>query len=367
MTLKEKIGQMFMAGFAGPAPSKGILKLIKDFQLGGVILFRRNLRTPAQAAKLCNALQTRSSKMPLLISIDQEGGRISRLPEGFTIFPGGSRLAACGSTEWVYRVAEATARELRAVGINMNMSPVLDVNTNPANPVIGDRAFSASATRVSTLGLTTVAGLQDNNVVACGKHFPGHGGTGADSHKELPRVLHGLQRLRDVELRPFVHAIQNGLVSIMTAHVLYPALDPDEPATLSRRIVHALLRENLKFKGIVVTDDMEMAAIADSHDTGEAAVKAIEAGVDLVLICHDEEKQFSAIEAVMKAVKKRRISEARIDQSLLRILQVKEKFLLPYRPADPAQIKEIVGSRSHRHLLQELQEKTGSAVLARSN
>lgn len=366
MTLKEKIGQMFMVGFEGPGPSKAVLRLIKDFCIGGVILFSRNLQSPAQAAKLCNALQAQSKKMPLLISIDQEGGRVSRLPKGFTIFPGGGRLAACQSTQLVYRVAEATATELRAVGINMNLAPVLDINTNRANPIIGDRAFGASPTLVSTLGLTTVAGFQDNNVVACGKHFPGHGDTAADSHKELPRVPHDLRRLRDVELRPFLHTIRNGLASIMTAHVLYPELDPKEPATLSKRIVTGLLRESMGFKGLVVTDDMEMAAISDFHKPGEAAVKAIEAGVDLILIGHNEAKQLFAIDAVARAVKQKRISEARIEQSLLRILQVKEKFILPYQPVDPVLVKGVVGSSSHKHLLQEIKEKTEALATVRA-
>ncbi|HTN43580.1 MAG TPA: beta-N-acetylhexosaminidase [Nitrospiria bacterium] len=357
MTLKEKIGQLFMLGFEGRSPSKAVVRLIREFQIGGVILFARNLQSPSQAARLCNALQAQAPKMPMLVSIDQEGGRVSRLPKGFTVFPGGAQLAACHSTELVYRVAQATARELRAVGINMNMAPVLDVNTNPANPVIGDRAFGASPTLVSSMGLTTMAGLQDNRVIACGKHFPGHGDTAADSHKELPRVPHDLQRLREVELRPFLHIIPNGLASIMTAHVLYPKLDPDEPATLSKKIITGLLREAMGFKGVVVTDDLEMAAISDRHGPGEAAVKAIEAGADLILFCRDEDKQREALEAVANAVKHKKISEARIEQSLLRILQMKEKFILPYQPADLAQIKEIVGSSSHKHLLEEVKER----------
>lgn len=362
MTLKEKIGQLFMVGFDGTNASKSVQRLIKEFHIGGLILFARNLQSPSQTAKLCNTLQAWSKKMPLLISIDQEGGRVSRLPKGFTVFPGGAQLAACRSTELVYRAAQATARELRSVGINMNLAPVLDINTNPSNPVIGDRAFSASPTLVSSMGLTMMAGFQDNSVIACGKHFPGHGDTSTDSHKELPRVRHGLQRLREVELRPFLHTVQNGLVSIMTAHVLYPKLDPDEPATLSNRIITGLLRRSMGFRGVVVTDDLEMAAISDRHGSGEAAVRAIEAGVDLILICHDERKQREALEAVAKAVKQKKISEARIEQSLLRVLQVKEKFLLPYQPADPAKVKEIVGAPSHKRLLDEIKEKAGLAA-----
>ncbi|HSG04997.1 MAG TPA: beta-N-acetylhexosaminidase, partial [Nitrospiria bacterium] len=263
MTLKEKIGQLFMFGFHGRSPGKAIERFIKEFHVGGVIVFSRNLQNPAQTAKLTNALQAATPKMPLFIAVDQEGGRVSRLPKGFTIFPSSARVASGHSAPLVYQAAEITAKELRAVGINMNFAPVLDIDTNPDNPIIGDRAFGSDHETVSTMGLTALAGLQDNRVVACGKHFPGHGDTSADSHNELPEVGHTLQRLGDIELRPFVHGIQNGLASIMTAHVMYPKVDPDNPATLSPKIIKGILRNQFRFKGVVVTDDMEMRAITD--------------------------------------------------------------------------------------------------------
>lgn len=352
-----------MMGFEGTGTGRTVLRLIREFHIGGVILFERNLRTPAQTAELCNALQARSPKMPLLVAMDQEGGRVSRLPKGFTIFPSPAALASDPSTEQIYRVAAATARELRAVGVNMNLSPVLDVNTNPANPVIGDRAFSTDPTLVSRLGLAMIAGLQDNHVIACGKHFPGHGDTDTDSHRDLPTVSHPLQRLREVELRPFLHAVQNGLASIMTAHVRYPALDSEAPATLSDQIITGLLRERIGFRGVVMTDDLKMAAIAKTYGPGEAAVRAMKAGADLILIGHDEDGQLAALEAVAKAVRQRRITEARIEQSLLRILEVKEKFLLPYRPADLANVKAVIGCPSHRHLLEEVQKRDQRALI----
>lgn len=354
MTLKEKIGQLFMLGFEGKTPSRSVRRMIRDFHVGGVIFFSRNLSSPAQVVKLTNALQSLSPKMPLFLSVDQEGGRVSRLPKGFTVFPSGAVLAEGHSTAQIYRVAEATARELRSVGINMNLAPVLDVNTNPANPVIGDRAFGSDPVRVSTVGLTVIAGLQDNQIIACGKHFPGHGDTSADSHRELPVVRRDLRHIRDVELRPFLHAVQNGLAAIMTAHVRYPSLDPENPATLSRSILSGLLREKMEFKGIIVTDDLEMKAITDHWAPGEAAVRALEAGADLLLICHQEAAQVAAVEGVVKAVKKGRLSEARIEQSLLRILQAKEKYLIPFQPAAAAQARQVTGNASHRELLKEV-------------
>ena len=366
MTLKEKIGQLFMLGFRGTTPSRSLLRFIREYHVGGVILFARNLTDPAQTLKLCNALQAQSPKMPLFIAIDQEGGEISRLPKGFTIFPGPESLAAGRSTEHVYRTAEATARELRAVGINMNLAPVLDVNTNAENPIIGKRSFGANPTTVSTFGLTMIAGFQDNYVISCGKHFPGHGDTDLDSHKALPVIKHGIQRLRDVELRPFLHAIENGLSSMMTAHVRYQELDPKEPATFSKRIITALLREGIGYSGIVITDDLEMKAVTNHYGPGEAAVKAIEAGVDLVLFCSDESAQLEALEAVAHAVKRKKISEGRIEQSLLRLLQIKENYLLPYRAADPAKVKAIVGCPTHKYLLQELREIEAASSSAKT-
>jgi len=349
--LRKKVGQLFMLGFSGTSVSSGLRELLADYHPGGVILFARNLEHPAQIARLTNALQQCSPDSPLLISIDQEGGRVSRLPEDFTVFPPCAVLGACGSSELAYAAAAVTAAELRAVGINMNLAPVLDVQTNADNPVIGDRAFSSTATTVCELGLATIAGLQDNKVIACGKHFPGHGDTAADSHKELPTVSASVERLRERELRPFAHAIENGLATIMTAHVLYPSLDTQRPATLSRAILTDLLRDELRFEGVTLTDDLEMRAILDHHGIEEASVQAVQAGVDLVLICKDHGRQVAAMEAVYAAVKDRTISQSRLEASVCRIAQLKERFLLPYAATDLKRVKDVVGIPPHRRLL----------------
>ncbi len=225
MTPREKIGQLFMVGFLGTSVTPDLASFIKEYKPGGVILFSRNLESVEQIVDLTNDLQACSPHSPLLISIDQEGGRVSRLPNGFTIFPSCDLLGRCNSTELAYAAAATIAKELRAVGVNMNMAPVLDVNSNPDNPVIGDRAFGTTPDVVCELGLATAAGLQDNKVVACGKHFPGHGDTSVDSHKELPVVEASRERLEAVEFPPFRRAVEQGVVSMMTAHVLYRALD----------------------------------------------------------------------------------------------------------------------------------------------
>jgi beta-N-acetylhexosaminidase len=349
--LREKIGQLFMLGFDGTTVSKDMVKLIDDYRPGGFIVFKRNLESANQIVKLTNKLQKHATDSLYLIAIDQEGGRVSRLPDGFTIFPPCAALEFASDSRLAYEVAATTAAELKAVGINMNMAPVLDINTNTGNPIIGDRAFSAKPATVCELGLATIAGLQDNKVAACGKHFPGHGDTTKDSHLELPVVASSFERMHDMELRPFRHAIDNELATIMTAHVSYPKIDPQFPATLSYIILTDLLRDQLHFKGVIVTDDLEMCAIIDHYGIEEASLMAFQAGADILLICKERERQVAAMEAIYRAAKDGTISETRLDASLRRIARLKERFLTPYVPADPVAVKSIVGCSRHQTLL----------------
>jgi len=361
VNLREKVGQLFMLGFQGTELTEDLRALIKTYHPGGVLLFSRNLTDPEQAARLTNALQKLAQKMPLLVAIDQEGGRVARLPKGFTVFPGQGTLGRAGTVSLAYGFAEVTARELRAIGVNMNLTPVLDVNTNPQNPVIGDRAFGRDPELVETLGLAVIAGLQDNGVLACGKHFPGHGDTAADSHKELPTVSHGLDRLHEIELRPFVHCFQNGLAAVMTAHVRYPAWDPEHPATLSTAILTDLLRGQLQFKGLVLTDDLEMHAILDHYSIEEAALRALSAGADILLICKDSERQAAAMDAVYRAAKDGDIPTLRFEHAVLRVLEAKERYLLPYTPVDPKTAAERVGTKPHREVAHAIREAAEQA------
>ncbi len=359
MNLEQKIGQLLMVGFDGLTPSRKIKELITKYHIGGVILFERNIKSPLQIAKLCRELQSISPETPLFIAIDQEGGRgFSRLKEPFTRFPGNKALGHCflktKSIKLAYKFGEITAKELSAVGINFNLAPVLDVNTNPKNPIIGKRAFGDDPHLVSELGLAVIAGLQDNKVIACGKHFPGHGDTTTNSHKELPIVDHSLERLRKIELRPFAHTIKNGLKAVMSAHVLYSQLDDKFPATLSGKIIDGLLREELGFKGLVITDDLEMGAIANSFEIEETAVKAVKAGIDILLISHHPDKQKRAIEAIATAVGKGEISEERIDLSWEWIIALKKDLLYPYEPPEAERIKQIIGDPEHREVAREI-------------
>jgi len=347
----EQIGQLFMLGFDGTSVSPEWAELQTRYKPGGMILFSRNLEHPAQIVELTNGLQTRSPHVPLLIAVDQEGGRVSRLPNGFTIFPPCGTVGACRSEELAYAAAAVTAAELRAVGINMNMAPVLDVHSNPDNPIIGDRAYGTEPQTVAELGLAAIRGFHGKGVVACGKHFPGHGDTSTDSHKVLPVVKASVETLLARELRPFHHAIQNGLASLMTAHVVYPALDAQRPATLSPTILTGLLREQWGFDGMVVTDDLEMRAIVDHHGVGEASVQAFLAGADMVLICRDRARAVAAMEAVRKAVEDGTIPKDRLETSVRRIGQIKQRFLRTHLPADPSIAQLVVGCHTHRALL----------------
>ncbi|MDP3092752.1 MAG: beta-N-acetylhexosaminidase [Nitrospira sp.] len=353
---REKIGQLFMVGFEGTSVTPDLAAFIKEYKPGGVILFSRNLESIEQIVELTNALQACSPHSPLLISIDQEGGRVSRLPKTFTIFPPCEVLGRCNSSELAYAAAATIAKELRAVGINMNMSPVLDVNSNPANPVIGDRAFGSTPGPVCELGLATVGGLQDNRVVACGKHFPGHGDTSVDSHKELPVVAASKERLEQIEFPPFRHATAHGVATLMTAHVLYRALDDQKPATLSPAIITEFLRGELKYDGVVLTDDLEMHAIIDHYGIEEATVRAIQAGCDMPLICKDRNREIAAITALDSAVADGSISAERLEQSLARIARLKQRFLVPYKPVVISDAKLIVGCRSHHVLLRSIHQ-----------
>ena len=349
-----KIGQLFMVGFDGTAVSADLAAFIKHYQPGGVILFSRNLESAEQIVELTNNLQRCSPHSPLLIAIDQEGGRVSRLPKDFTIFPPCDVLGRCNSSDLAYAAAATIAKELRAVGINMNMSPVLDVNSNPANPVIGDRAFGPTPELVCEMGAATVGGLQDNSVIACGKHFPGHGDTMTDSHKELPIVTAPRDRLEQIELPSFRHAAAKGVATMMTAHVLYQALDEERPATLSPAIIGTMLRQQFQYDGVVLTDDLEMHAIIDHYGIEDAAVQSILAGCDMPLICKDRNREVAAMTAVDKAVTDGVISTERLEQSLARITRLKQRFLAPYKPVTISDAKLIVGCRTHKALLHSI-------------
>ncbi|TVY00440.1 beta-N-acetylhexosaminidase [Cohnella terricola] len=344
LTLKEKIGQLFMCGFEGLEPSDDILKLINDYAIGGIIYFRRNVRDANQVGKLSAKLQAASAN-PLLVAIDQEGGMVVRIEDGVTVMPGAMAQGAANDMDLTFEAARWSGAELREIGINMNFAPCLDVNNNPQNPVIGVRSFGEDPKRVASLGVAAIHGYREGGVIAVAKHFPGHGDTAVDSHHDLPVVPHGVERLNEVELLPFRHAIEQKAEAIMTAHVVFPAFEPENvPATLSARILTGLLRKQLGFGGVIVTDCLEMNAIAETFGVARGAVEAIKAGADLVLVSHRVSRQTTALEAVMEAVMTGEIPESRIDEAAKRVWELKRSrglFGDTVPATDPGRAEEV--------------------------
>ena len=356
--LYGRVGQLIVAGFDGPTVPVELWNIAREFELGGLILFTRNVEGPLQIAEQAYAAKQFKQEWPMWVSVDQEGGRVQRIRQPHTEWPALATLGRCGDERLAVKFANALALELSAVGITMNFAPVLDVGTNTDNPVIGDRAIAEQATDVSRLGCAIVTSIQSNGVAACGKHFPGHGDTSLDSHLCLPVVELEEARLREVELAPFRAAIAAGVTALMTAHVSYPALDDEYPATLSSRIVSTLLRDELCFDGLIMSDDMEMGAIVENYDPIEASVRAVAAGCDGLLLCGvDHGLQVSIIEGIIHAVEEGRLSEQRVEDALKRQRRVKEKFLRKdrlWRPPETNEISEVIGCAAHQEIADEM-------------
>jgi beta-N-acetylhexosaminidase len=354
--LKREIGQLLIGSLPATTVTPEIRSLAREFSLGGITLFSRNIEEPEQVAELSVDIQSLASELPLWVSVDQEGGRVARLRKPFTEWPPMAVLGRSGSADLAARFAGALAAELRAVGVTLDFAPVLDIHTNPKNPIIGDRALAEDADAVARLGAAIVRGLQEHGVAACGKHFPGHGDTSVDSHLDLPLVEHPPDRIRRVECVPFREAIRAGVAFIMTAHVLVPSLDDERPATLSPSIVERLLRGELGFPGVILSDDLEMKAIARSWTVPDAAVEAVNAGCDGVLICSgDVETQAAAIETLVHAVEDDRIAFRRIDDALKRLRRAKERFLAaPVASGPPQRVHHVLGCDAHQRIAEEM-------------
>jgi beta-N-acetylhexosaminidase len=356
--LRHQIGQLLIAGFEGAAVPVELKAIAREFGLGGLILFARNIEAPEQVAELSYEAARLVPDLPLWVSVDQEGGRVARLKAPFTEWPPMATLGRSGDERLVERFARAMAKELRAVGITLDYAPVLDVHTNPRNPVIGDRALGEKAAEVARLGGVIVRTLQQEGVAACGKHFPGHGDTVSDSHLELPLVEHPPERLREVEFAPFRAAVQAGVAAIMTAHVLVPSLDERRPATLSKRVVTDILRRELGFAGMIVSDDLEMKAISKDYAVPRAAVLAVEAGCDAVLICsgrHDIHA--AALESLVRAVEAEQLPQSRVEDALMRQRRAKERFLatpVAARPLESRRLRQLLGCDEHRAVADQM-------------
>lgn len=356
MTLRDfrrQAGRLAIVGFHGHTVSDDLRRLVAEFDLGGVIYFPRNVQSPDQLAELSREVAGLKREWPLWISVDQEGGRVARLRKPFTVWPPAITLGRSGDHELAARFARALAAELRAVGINLDYAPVLDVHTNPGNPVIGDRALSERADAVAALGAVVIRALQGGGVAACGKHFPGHGDTSVDSHEALPVVEHDRRRMDAIEFVPFAKAIEAGVATLMTAHVFAPALDERNIASFSPAVVDTLLKQTLGFSGVVFSDDLGMKAVSATHSAGEATVAAIRAGCDVALLCnHSIDEQASALEALIRAAETGEIARKRIDDALARQHRVKVTMQEAER-SRPVGL-DVIGCAEHQMVATEM-------------
>ncbi|PIR20111.1 MAG: beta-N-acetylhexosaminidase [Deltaproteobacteria bacterium CG11_big_fil_rev_8_21_14_0_20_47_16] len=345
------VGQCFIVGFDGTTPPPDLIQLIREEEVGAIILFRRNIESVDQLRRLTSQLQEIAGGN-LLIGIDHEGGRVFRMPPPFTQIPSMRAVAAYAQKfpeeRIAYKLGQLMGRELSAAGIHINFAPVLDLDTNANNPIIGDRAFSADPLRVANLGCDLLEGHMNVGVVPCGKHFPGHGDTYEDSHHALPHVPHTPERMDIMELVPFRAAIHHGVPMLMTAHVVYEGWDTERPATLSPRIIESVLRDQCEFDGVVITDDLHMQGIAKFWDVGTASRMALTAGCDLLAVCRYPETARQGIETVKNAVADGQILVERLEKSIARIQSLKNILI------SPAPDATCIGCASHKELIRKI-------------
>lgn len=330
MTLKEKIGQLLIVGFDGTNINEESLGYIENLKVGGFILFSRNIVDINQSLNLLNDLKESNSNndLPLFLSIDEEGGKVSRLPKSFIKIPEMIKIGNKNHEDLSYEIGNILGERVKSLGFNMNFAPVLDINSNPKNPVIGSRAFGSTIKSVSKNGLQVMKGIRDVNVIPAVKHFPGHGDTNVDSHINVPVIEKTIDELKSFELIPFIKAIEEDVEMIMVAHILYPELDKDFPSTMSSKVMESLLRNELGYEGVIVSDDMTMGAIVENYTLEEGVLSFLKSGGDIALVCHGRENPKKVMERIEMAVTSGELSEQDIDEKVYRILKLKENYNL---------------------------------------
>lgn len=342
MSVEEKIGQMIFSSISGTELGAEEEKLIHQYKVGGIIVNKKNITSPSQMVAYMNSLKEENkNNVPLFFGIDQEGGRIAKLPGDLRAIPSHFEIGKQNDPSFAFEIGTVLGKLVSSFGFNVNFAPVLDINSNPENPVIGDRSFGINPDVVSKLGIQMMKGIQGENIIPAIKHFPGHGDTSVDSHDELPVVQKTMPELEQMELIPFKQAIAEGADMVMIAHILLPSIDLEFPSSMSEAIITDLLREKIGFDGVVITDDMTMEAITNSFDIGKASVMSVKAGADIVMVAHEFENVVKAITALTTAVENGEITEERIDQSVERILKLKNKYSLKDTYKKEANINEL--------------------------
>lgn len=358
--MKEKIGQLVTIGIRGTSLTEEEKSFLVKYNIGGVCLFGRNVESPEQIHALCSEIQSLKSKLPgqhpFLISIDMEGGRVHRLKPPFTQWPALEKLGALDSTSLAFKFALMMGEELRSVGINLDFAPCMDVLTNADNPVIGDRALSNSPEMVAKLSSALVRGYIKSGVIPCGKHFPGHGNTMVDSHEELPKEQTTLEHLLDNEIQPFKKAFRARLEMIMTGHILFENVDPENPVTLSKKFLKDVLRDQLKYRHIVISDDLDMKALRNHYEVKDIPVLALNAGCDMLLYCNEFDTPGVGIEAVYSAIDNGKLDKVELEAKLKLVEALKREHLgkaemMPFNEAT-----KLIGHPDHLKLSKSVED-----------
>lgn len=356
MSLDQKIGQLVMVGVDGTTAGSNIKTLLRQYHVGGIILYGKNIKTPGQTVQLINQLKTINAQagnpLPLFLSTDQEGGEVQRLPKQVTRIPSSGKIGKVDDPHFSYQIGQVIGTELKAFGFNMDFAPVLDVRNPSGTSVIGDRSFGSNKKVVSALGTATMKGIQSKGVVSVVKHFPGYGAATVDAHTGLPKVTLGEDQLNRVDWYPYRNVIANGADAVMVTHILLPKLDPNNPSSMSRIIITGMLRNKLGFQGVIITDDMTMGAIEKHYNINQAAVKAVKAGADIVLVAFNPRQQISVLKSLKHAVITGEISKQQLNDSVRRIIRLKKKFKLSNQA-----VKNVDVAKLNQQIHAVLQEK----------
>ena len=350
-----QLGQLVFTGISGLILTEEEKNFIEKEDIGGVILFTKNYESPAQLAELVNSIQVLRKEYPLFICTDHEGGRVVRFKTQFTQFPPMLEIASLDSPKLVFDVATIMAEELLACGVNLNLAPVCDIWNNEQNKVIWDRAFGTDHETVSKFISSMIRGFQTSGILSCAKHFPGHGNTNKDSHYDLPIVKKPMAQIREEELQPFIKAVKARVDMVMMAHIIVEDIDPELPCSLSPK-AHELLRNELKFKGLILSDDMQMQAITNHRGTGEAAMMAIRAGSDLVEY-RDMSEAILGLEGLKKAQKDKAIKPQDFSDRLNRIEEHKKKFFTEYKPIYVPDLEKKFNRKATQLFIEDMRKK----------
>ncbi|MDZ4083184.1 MAG: beta-N-acetylhexosaminidase [Bdellovibrionales bacterium] len=368
--MRQKIGATMIVGLQGTSLTAEETKFLVKENIGGVILFKRNFESPKQVFDLTAELRAlakqKPDKTPFLISVDQEGGRVARFRAPFTEWPPMAKVGAIDSATVAFKVAQTIAAELAAVGVNMDFAPSVDVLTNPANTVIGDRSLSSNAENVAKLGSAMVRGFIKAGVIPVAKHFPGHGNTLIDSHEELPVENKSLADLETCELEPFRRVIRARLDFVMSSHILFKNIDPDWPVSLSKIFLTDILRGSLRYRGLIISDDLDMKALTKHHAKGDIAVRALQAGTNVLLYCNEPDSPPIAIDAVEKAVRDGALVEQTISDNASAVVDLKRDLKLDSFVPKWEDSQAIIGADAHKKLADAVRSGTVPASLLES-